>query len=212
MSRAAALVTAVVLIGLAISGVLYLVDKNGYVRGITEANALAKAKVEAVERSYADLRAGAAKEQLHEYKQQVARANTAEQKLLAAQEEITALNGELSERIPHVTTVYRTAPQAEPVAIPHCVFTRGWLRDYNAALGATTGVPATGTGAAAAAAGETSHPAPGSDAELLESGVTPADILAHARDYGAWANANLAQLNGLLDVHGAQHKEPSSAY
>ncbi len=39
----------------------------------------------------------------------------------------------------------------------------------------------------------------GSDAELLESGVTPADILAFAQDYGAWSLRNLAQLNALLE-------------
>ncbi|EOJ3014111.1 TPA: lysis protein, partial [Pseudomonas aeruginosa] len=38
-----------------------------------------------------------------------------------------------------------------------------------------------------------------SDAELLESGVTPADILAFAQDYGAWSLRNLAQLNALLE-------------
>ncbi|HGP4415268.1 TPA: lysis protein, partial [Pseudomonas aeruginosa] len=42
-------------------------------------------------------------------------------------------------------------------------------------------------------------PAAGSDAELLESGVTPADILAFAQDYGAWSLRNLAQLNALLE-------------
>ncbi|MNT91688.1 hypothetical protein D3C72_2328300 [compost metagenome] len=76
------------------------------------------------------------------------------------------------------------------------MFTAGWLRDYNAALG----VPAPRSGTADAASEKAAWPAPGTDAELLESGVTPADILAHAQDYGEWARTNLAQLNELLDL------------
>ncbi|MBT2375480.1 hypothetical protein [Pseudomonas fluorescens] len=41
---------------------------------------------------------------------------------------------------------------------------------------------------------------PGTDAELPESGITPADILAYAQNYGQWVRNNLAQLNGLLDL------------
>ena len=70
------------------------------------------------------------------------------------------------------------------------------------ALGA--GLPGTAAGAAAASADTAAWPAPGADAELLESGVRPVDILAHAQDYGTWAQSNLAQLNQLLDL---QEKE-----
>jgi hypothetical protein len=78
------------------------------------------------------------------------------------------------------------------------VFTVGWVRDFNLALGAN--LPATGGGAATTRSAQAAWPAPGTDAELLESGVTPADILAHAQDYGRWARNNLAQLNALLDL------------
>lgn len=37
-------------------------------------------------------------------------------------------------------------------------------------------------------------PTPGTAEELLESGVTPADILAFAQDYGRWALGIRAQL------------------
>lgn len=129
--------------------------------------------------------------------QQVTRANLAEAQLLAESDQLTAEQQPLQERIPHVTTTYRPAPAAAPEPVPHCVFTAGWLRDYNTALG----VPAPAAGTAAAIAQAAAWPTPGADAELLESGVTPADILAHAQDYGRWARRNLAQLNGLLDLH-----------
>lgn len=130
--------------------------------------------------------------------QQIERANQAEALLLSQQDGHDQDHQQLQERIPHVTTVYRPAPAAAPVVIPRCVFTAGWVRDFNLALGAN--LPATGGGAATTSSAQAAWPAPGTDAELLESGVTPADILAHAQDYGRWARNNLAQLNALLDL------------
>ncbi|TBN39178.1 lysis protein [Pseudomonas sp. BGI-2] len=128
--------------------------------------------------------------------QQVARVNEAEALMYAAIDQFAEEKRQLQERIPHVTTQYISAPGAAAKPVPHCVFTAGWLRDFNAALG----VPAPRAGAADAASKKAAWPAPGTDAELLESGVTPADILAHAQDYGEWARTNLAQLNELLDL------------
>lgn len=128
--------------------------------------------------------------------QQVTRANEAEALLYATIGQHAEEKRQRQERIPHVSTQYISAPGAAAKPIPRCVFTAGWLRDFNAALG----VSAPRSGAAASAAEKATRPAPGSDAELLESSVTAADILAHAQDYGLWARANLAQLNGLLDL------------
>lgn len=128
--------------------------------------------------------------------QQVARAYESESLLFNLMDQYAREKQQLQERIPHVTTQYLPAPGAAAQPIPRCVFTAGWLRDYNAALG----VLAPGPGATAAQYTATPWAAPGTDAELLESGVTPADILAHAQDYGLWARNNLAQLNGLLDL------------
>lgn len=128
--------------------------------------------------------------------QQVTRANETETLLYATIAQHAEEKRQLQERIYHVSTQYISAPGAAAKPIPRCVFTAGWLRDYNAALG----VPAPRAGAAASAAEKAAWPTPGTEAELLESGVTPADILAHVQDYGVWARANLAQLNGLLDL------------
>lgn len=128
--------------------------------------------------------------------QQVARANESESLLFNLMDQYAKEKQLLQERIPHVTTQYRTAPGAVTQPIPRCVFTAGWLRDFNTALG----VPAPGPGATAAQPAQAPWATPGTDAELLESGVTPADILAYAQDYGLWVRGNLAQLNGLLDL------------
>lgn len=166
--------------------------------GYRYADAQGTASLERLERRFSEQAQQAAENNLLHYSQQVVRANETEALLMATLDRFTTETHPLEERIPHVTTVYRPAPAAEPVAIPRCVFTAGWLRDYNLALGA--GVPAPGTGAAVSAATQTAWPAPGADAELLESGVTPADLLAHAQDYGTWARAAHAQLNALLDL------------
>lgn len=128
--------------------------------------------------------------------QQVARAYESESLLFNLMEQYTQEKQQLQERISNVTTHYLPAPGATAEPIPRCLFTAGWLRDYNTALG----VPAPGPGAAATQPAPAPWAAPGTDAELLESGVTPADILAHAQDYGLWARRNFTQLNGLLDL------------
>lgn len=168
----------------------------GVALGYRLAKALGDAEVQRLHAEHDRQALEASQQSLLHLNQQVTRANQAEELLLQAQQKLGEARQQLQERIPDVTTVYRPAPAAAPVAIPRCVFTAGWLRDYNLALGVPT--PASGT--AAAGSDRAAWPAPGSDAELLESGVTPADILAHAQDYGRWAQAKLAQLNALLDL------------
>lgn len=173
-------------------------QKEGYARAKAEGDkALSELRLE-----HAELRANAAESNLLEYRQQVTRANQAESLLLQIQDQLKAAKQQLQERTAHVSTQYRPAPAAAPVPAPRCVFTRGWVRDFNLALGA--GLPTAAAGSAAASPDATAWPAPGSDAELLESGVRTVDILAHAQDYGVWAQSNLAQLTQLLDL---QEKE-----
>ncbi|WP_250131773.1 lysis protein [Stutzerimonas stutzeri] len=174
--------------------------RNMYDLGHSTAKALGDEALADLRGEHDKLRADAAEQNLVLYRQQVERANQAEQVFLDAQEEIGRLKQQLTqERIARVSTQYTPARGAAAVAAPRFVITCGWLRDFNAALGATAPAPAS---CRAHASSETAAwPAPGSDAELLESGVSAADILAHARDYGAWALANLVQLNALIDLH-----------
>lgn len=160
------------------------------------ANSLGETNLANLKTQQAEQAATAANESRVLMLQQVARVNEAEALLYATIGQFAEEKRQLQERIPHVTTQYIPALGAAAKPVPHCVFTAGWLREYNAALG----VPAKETGAADAAFKKAARPAPGTDAELLESGVTPADILAHAQDYGEWARTNLAQLNELLDL------------
>lgn len=170
----------------------------GYGFGARYTEARLEARMDRLKAVHAEQARLAAEESHVQLLQQVERANQAEALLLSQQAGHDQDHQQLQERIPHVTTVYRPAPAAAPVVIPRCVFTAGWVRDFNFALGA--GLPAAKAGTEATSAAQAAWPAPGTDAELLESGVTQADILAYAQDYGRWARNNLAQLNALLDL------------
>lgn len=173
--------------------------KSMYDLGFEKAKAAGDQALAELRLEHQALRAAAAEQNLALLRQQVERANQAERALLDAQDKITRLQQQLTrERIAYVSTQYRPAPGADPVPASGVV-TCGWLRDFNAALGAR--VPSPAACRSPASAQEAAWPASGADTELLASGVSLADILAHARDYGAWALANLAQLNALLDLH-----------
>ena len=175
-----------------------------YDSGYRTAKAEGESALQSLRLEYSEQSRRAAQEHLAHYRQQVERANQAEQLFLDGQAQIQQLQSQLNqERIAHVSTQYRPTAGAAPVPTPRFVVTCGWLRDYNAALGASVPAPARCRVAAGAEAG--AWPSTGADAELLESGVSAADILAHARDYGAWALTNLAQLNALLDLHKETH-------
>jgi hypothetical protein len=165
--------------------------------GFRYAEAQGNANLQSLKTEHAEQAGAAEKETRLQLLQQVARANEVESLLFATLDRHAEEKRQLQERIPHVTTQYIAAPGAVAKPIPRCVFTAGWMRDFNTALGVSAPRPGTTVTAAEKAA----WPTPGTDAELLESGVTPADILAHAQDYGMWARSNLAQLNALLDLH-----------
>ncbi|HBO5664215.1 lysis protein [Pseudomonas aeruginosa] len=188
---------------IALNAVLYsaavvIHGSASYDRGYAIARAEGDAALLNLQLQYTNEHAQSLQDSLVQYKQQVTRANQAEEQLQQVQQQLADTRHQLQERIPHVTTVYRPAPDVAPVAIPRCVFTRGWLRDYNAALGAD--LPAARTFGSTTVAEEAPRAAPNADTELLESGITPADILAHAQDYGRWALGNAAQLHQLLDL------------
>lgn len=182
------------------AGFVWFIQEGAYQRGRSTAQAKGDKALADLREEHQKLRANQAEQNLVLYRQQVERANQAELVFLDAQDEIGRLKQQLTqERINRVSTQYTPVRGGAAVAAPRFVVTCGWLRDFNAALGATA--PAPPGCRAYAGSQEAAWPAPSSDAELLESGVTAADILAHARDYGAWALANLAQLNALIDLH-----------
>ena len=114
----------------------------------------------------------------------------ADEKATHAQEKQSLLR-----RIANVTTVYVPAPGLAPRPLPRAVFTAGFVREYNAAIG----LPAADTGAAAAGVGGTAEGGQAPDTWLRDSGLSQADILAHIADYGERCRNLDAQVNRLLD-------------
>lgn len=118
----------------------------------------------------------------------------------ALQSRITELENALDDAY---TDHYRPGPNAAPEPVPECVFTAGWLRDYNAALG---GVRA--TKARAGQSDATTWPPPGAATEFNNSGINQRDLLRHAQRYGQWCQANTQQLTALIDVLNTEEVEP----
>jgi hypothetical protein len=72
------------------------------------------------------------------------------------------------------------------------------VRVYNAAIGARAGDGGHAVPSAPAVAHNATGTAPAADAGVLRQ-VTPADVLAHIRDYGARCQAVEAQLAALIE-------------
>jgi hypothetical protein len=98
---------------------------------------------------------------------------------------------------------YRAGPGKETKPVPECVFTVGWLRDYNAALG---GVRA--TSARAGQPDAAPWPTPGVAAEFDNSNVSQRDLLRHAQRYGRWCQANTEQLTALINALSPNEAQP----
>lgn len=166
---------------------------SGDEHGAARERALGAAALAELKAEHERQRAATAALNLAQYQQQVDRANQTDQSLQQTQQQLADAVQQLKERISNVTTVYLPGPAAKPAPIPRCVFTAGWVRDFNLALGGAP-VSAATPGTNAALTDAAAWPTPGSAQELLESGVTPADILAFAQDYGHWALGIRAQL------------------
>ncbi|TWC21091.1 MULTISPECIES: DNA-packaging protein [unclassified Pseudomonas] len=123
-------------------------------------------------------------------------------KELADQKDVLRRTTEkLNKEIANVTTSYRRALDAQLEPLPPAVFTNGFVRVWNSALGiasATTMQASTGSSGAAASTG-------GAGAtDSLDSGLTQAALLFNHTRNGERAAACRAQLNHLIDwnTHG----------
>ena len=121
--------------------------------------------------------------------------------LVQLRQQLATAHFQLARSIPHVTTVYRPAPDAPPIAIPEPVFTWGFVRVWNAATGACA-VPAADAASRDDATTSACQP-PGADpaGDLAPSGLSQADILQAASDYAGRCRLMEAQLGALIHVH-----------
>lgn len=183
---------AVVLIGL-LTGVAAW---KGYHAGFDRADAERRAEVAEIHAHHAEAIAAAERIARARLEAETARAAVIEREYLDAAQTIAAQRRAITrERIRHASLDVAAVGGA-------CAFGPDWVRLYNEALGCDSGhaLPAAAPGAA-----DEAGAADAPDAGVFRGGaavtddVTPADILAHARDYGARCRALETQLNALID-------------
>nr|WP_229049485.1 MULTISPECIES: hypothetical protein [Proteus] len=148
------------------------------------------------ERENAALKAWAAR-----YQAQVAAGQQAGADYLEQIAQLKTQNQQLQGKINDVTQRWMDEKgKSHPIK---CVFTRGFVRRYNAALGYDNASADTGRSDSGAAAGTgtgtTSWSAEAADSRLRDSGVTQQDILANLIDNATQCRIWRTQINALLD-------------
>lgn len=135
------------------------------------------------------------------YQEQVAAGHQAEADYLEQVAQLESQNQQLKEKIDDVTQRWIDEKgKSHPI---ECVFTRGFVRQYNAALGYADASVDTGhAGSATTAipgAGTASWQPEAADAGLRNSGVSQRDVLANIIDNARQCRVWRSQINGLLD-------------
>ncbi|EMW2841936.1 TPA: hypothetical protein ACGE8L_003336 [Yersinia enterocolitica] len=135
------------------------------------------------------------------YQEQVAAGHQAEADYLEQVSLLENQNQQLKEKIDDVTQRWIDEKgKSHPI---ECVFTRGFVRQYNAALGYADASVDTGhAGSATTAipgAGKASGQPEAADAGLRNSGVSQRDVLANIIDNARQCRVWRSQINGLLD-------------
>lgn len=141
------------------------------------------------------------------YNAQVAAAHKADEDFQAKKQQLERENAALKKQIADVTRQWVDEKgKHHPI---ECVFTRGFVQQYNAALG-VTGPHNAGhhesTAAASASAGTTTGTTDTAVTRLRDSGVSQADILANVTDNARQCRVWREQLNGVLDYTEGLHQ------
>lgn len=171
----------------------------GISRGVSAIDAAGYQRAEAIyQKQIADIRTAQATEVLRTEREQRARSEAQNRNMLRLSEQlitakttIDAQTKKLQERGHDVSTQYRPQPGAALQPVPDWIVTRGWVCDYNRAIGYATAGAATAVGgdAAAACAADAFSP----------SYVSAERILIHHEEYGGYCRKLEQQVNVLLD-------------
>lgn len=190
----------VLLILIGLSGVLYFAhnawqniltdaDKAGYDRANSECTV-----------SHTKALLAAKQQELASIKRQLELSDQTVRQLRQDKAETARLADELQKEINYVTEHWTPPGKTSAEPAPACVFTHGFVRVYNSAIGATNSSAANmsatvRTTGAVGAASTTQTP----DPSLQPSNVGRADILQHITDYGQQCQDTSNQLNRLID-------------
>lgn len=141
------------------------------------------------------------------YNDQVAAAHKADEDFQAKKQQLERENADLKQQIADVTRQWVDEKgKHHPI---ECVFTRGFVQQYNAALGVASPYDAghhESATAASASAGTTTGTTDTAVTRLRDSGVSQADILANVTDNARQCRVWREQLNGVLDYTEGLHQ------
>ncbi|ECD6077968.1 MULTISPECIES: hypothetical protein [Enterobacter cloacae complex] len=196
------------LLAVAVAGVVYGLYRWGYSEGHDSAERDGNASLSQLQSQFDTYRREqtvmentALRAWAKRYQEQVAAGHQAETDYLEQVSLLENQNQQLKEKIDDVTQRWIDEKgKSHPI---ECVFTRGFVRQYNAALGyddatvdgghagsATTAIPGAGTAP---------RPPEAADAGLRKSGVSQRDVLANIIDNARQCRVWRGQINGLLD-------------
>ncbi|ELC8786590.1 hypothetical protein RJV04_000852 [Salmonella enterica] len=138
------------------------------------------------------------------YNDQVAAAHKADADFQEKKQQLERENADLKKQIADVTRHWvDESGKSHPVK---CVFTRGFVQQYNAALGASPGDGGMSATARTASAGSTTGTTDTALTRLRDSGVSQADVLANVTDNARQCRVWREQVNGLLDYTEGLHQ------
>ncbi|EAT4153000.1 hypothetical protein EUY23_02690 [Salmonella enterica] len=138
------------------------------------------------------------------YNDQVAAAHKADADFQAKKQQLERENADLKKQIADVTRHWvDESGKSHPVK---CVFTRGFVQQYNAALGVSTGDGGVSAATTSASAGNTTGTTDTALTRLRDSGVSQADILTNVTDNARQCRVWREQVNGLLDYTEGLHQ------
>ncbi|WP_175857085.1 hypothetical protein [Burkholderia anthina] len=142
--------------------------------------------------------AAAASQAFGKYADNVLRGQHAEVQFLADQGTTTTQIGNLKEHIdavaqPHVSPVPHAAATASAVTVARCVFTRGFVRLWNAAAG----IPDSADGALQASTDSGGIAGIVAPDAAADSGVSQQDVLDWFTDYAARSRSTESKLKGV---------------
>jgi len=157
----------------------------GYKNGFSVADAARRAEVAGLQAESAEARAKAETKARERLEEEVRRGDALAEQLTGVRKQLAAQTKDITRRIKNAA---RSAAG--------CRFGPDFVRLYNEALG--YGAADLPQDSGAACADRDPGPSPAAGAGVLHGRpVTPEDLLAHVRDYGAWAQGLRAQLRAL---------------
>ncbi|EHK2735645.1 hypothetical protein J9K13_003187 [Salmonella enterica] len=139
------------------------------------------------------------------YNAQVAAAHQVDADFQAKKQQLERENADLKKQIADVTRHWVDEKGwSHPI---ECVFTRGFVQQYNAAIGASAGDGGVSAAAGSASAGQATGTTDTALARLRDSGVSQADVLANVTDNARQCRVWREQVNGLLDYTDGLHRK-----